>query len=61
MTEDEALNLRSYLKYWTCTRKGWKSHFDARKNLLEYDDVLNQQRIVIYGYRREVLEAQKIL
>ena len=34
-----------------------KTHFDARKNLLEYDDVLNQQRIVIYGYRREVLEG----
>ncbi|MFA7653424.1 MAG: preprotein translocase subunit SecA [Candidatus Magasanikbacteria bacterium] len=32
-------------------------HFDTRKHLLEYDDVLNRHREVIYGKRREVLEA----
>ncbi|MCC7385704.1 MAG: preprotein translocase subunit SecA [Deltaproteobacteria bacterium] len=30
-------------------------HFDIRKNLIEYDDVLNQQRKAIYGLRRQVL------
>jgi len=30
-------------------------HFDGRKNLLEYDDVMNQQRKTIYRLRREVL------
>src|SRR5690606_22526005 len=30
-------------------------HFDIRKNLLEYDDVMNQQRKTIYRMRREVL------
>jgi preprotein translocase subunit SecA len=30
-------------------------HFDMRKNLLEYDDVMNQQRKTIYRMRREVL------
>ena len=30
-------------------------HFDARKNLLEYDNVMNQQRKTIYRMRREVL------
>ena len=30
-------------------------HFDSRKNLLEYDDVMNQQRKTIYRMRREVL------
>jgi preprotein translocase subunit SecA len=30
-------------------------HFDIRKNLIEYDDVLNQQRKAIYGLRRAVL------
>ena len=32
-------------------------HFDTRKHLLEYDDVLNRHREVIYGKRREVLNA----
>jgi preprotein translocase subunit SecA len=32
-------------------------HFDSRKNVLEYDDVMNQQRKTIYGLRRDVLEA----
>ncbi len=30
-------------------------HFDARKHLLEYDDVLNRHREVIYGERRKIL------
>ncbi len=30
-------------------------NFDIRKHLLEYDDVMNKQREVIYGLRREVL------
>jgi preprotein translocase subunit SecA len=32
-------------------------HFDMRKHLLEYDDVLNRHREVIYGKRREVLDV----
>ncbi len=32
-------------------------HFDTRKHLLEYDDVLNRHREVIYGKRREVLDV----
>jgi preprotein translocase subunit SecA len=31
-------------------------HFDARKRALEFDDVLNQQRNVIYAQRRKILE-----
>ncbi|HSW73828.1 MAG TPA: SEC-C metal-binding domain-containing protein, partial [Candidatus Limnocylindria bacterium] len=34
-----------------------KQNFEIRKHLLEYDDVLNQQRTVIYSYRRDVLEG----
>lgn len=33
-------------------------HFQARKSVLEYDDVMNQQREVIYGERRRVLFAE---
>jgi preprotein translocase subunit SecA len=32
-------------------------NFEIRKNVLKYDDVLNRQREVIYGERREVLEG----
>lgn len=35
-----------------------KHNFEIRKHLIEYDDVLNQQRMVIYDYRREVLEGE---
>ncbi len=31
-------------------------HFDSRKHLLEYDDVLNRHREVVYGKRRQILE-----
>lgn len=31
-------------------------HFDTRKHLLEYDDVINRHREVIYGKRRDLLE-----
>ncbi|MDQ5890297.1 MAG: preprotein translocase subunit SecA [Candidatus Dependentiae bacterium] len=34
-----------------------KHHFESRKNLIEYDDVLNQQRKVVYDYRRQILEG----
>lgn len=32
-------------------------NFDARKNLLEYDDILNKQRIVFYARRRGIMDA----
>ncbi len=35
-------------------------NFDNRKNVLEYDDVMNQQRKTIYGLRNQVLRGQYI-
>ncbi|MDQ6979546.1 MAG: preprotein translocase subunit SecA [Mariprofundaceae bacterium] len=35
-------------------------NFDIRKQLLEYDDVMNKQREVIYSQRRELLEADDV-
>jgi preprotein translocase subunit SecA len=35
-------------------------HFEIRKNLLEYDNVLNEQRTYIYQLRQEILENKKI-
>jgi len=39
-------------------KKVEEQHFLMRKHTLEYDDVLNQQREVIYTYRDEVLEGR---
>ena len=33
-------------------------HFDSRKNLVEYDDVLNKQREIVYKRRRKILEGE---
>lgn len=35
-------------------------HFDSRKHLLEYDDVLNKHREVVYGKRLQILKAYDI-
>ena len=35
-------------------------NFDMRKNVLEYDDVMNQQREVIYAQRRKVLKGEEL-
>ncbi len=35
-------------------------NFNRRKNVLDYDDVMNQQRNVIYKQRREVLDGEDI-
>ncbi|WP_431263411.1 preprotein translocase subunit SecA [Roseateles chitinivorans] len=42
-------------------RKVEARNFDVRKQLLEYDDVSNDQRKVIYQQRNEILEAQEVL
>ncbi|OXM86350.1 preprotein translocase subunit SecA [Paenibacillus rigui] len=36
------------------------NNFDVRKVVLQYDDVMNQQREIIYKQRREVLESENI-
>jgi preprotein translocase subunit SecA len=35
-------------------------HFDVRKHVLEYDDVMNVQRQVIYSERRKILEGENL-
>jgi preprotein translocase subunit SecA len=35
-------------------------HFSARKQVLEYDDVMNRQREIIYGERNKVLQGQDV-
>lgn len=35
-------------------------HFDSRKNVVEYDDVANQQREIIYGLRKRILGGENM-
>ncbi len=35
-------------------------NFEIRKNLLKFDDVMNDQRKVVYQQRREILEAESV-
>ena len=35
-------------------------HFQARKSTIEYDDVMNKQREIIYGQRTQVLEGMDV-
>jgi preprotein translocase subunit SecA len=41
-------------------RKVEQYHFDIRKHVLEYDDVLNVQRKVIYAERRKILAGREV-
>ena len=44
----------------TAQRKVESRNFDIRKQLLEYDDVSNDQRKVIYQQRNDILDAQNL-
>ena len=35
-------------------------NFQIRKRTLEYDDVMNKQREVIYGFRNEIIHAEDV-
>jgi preprotein translocase subunit SecA len=60
MKEDEVIESKWISKtIENAQEKVEKSNFEVRKHLLEYDDVLNQQRIVIYRLRREILEGEE--
>src|SRR5713101_7756130 len=41
-------------------RKVEGHNFDIRKNLLDYDDVMNQQRKAIYSLRKQILEGRYV-
>ena len=57
LPEDEAIESRMLSKAIESAQKKVEGHnFDVRKHLLEYDDVLNRHRTVIYKKRREILE-----
>ena len=60
MTEEETIESPFISKTIERSQEKVEKHnFDIRRNLLEYDDVLNQQRTVVYKIRREILEGEE--
>jgi preprotein translocase subunit SecA len=56
MEEDMPIEHRWITKAIENAQKKVEGHnYDIRKHLLEYDDVMNQQRQVVYSWRKEVL------
>ncbi len=61
MKEGEAIESRLLSRQIERAQRKVEAHnFDIRKQLLEYDDVANDQRKVIYQQRSELMEAQEI-
>jgi len=59
MQEDEPIEHNLVSRAVETAQKRVESHnFDIRKHILEYDDVMNQQRKVIYEQRRKVLSGE---
>ena len=59
--DDEPITARMVTRAIEGAQRKVEGHnFDIRKHLLEYDDVMNQQRTSIYNLRREVLEGKDI-
>jgi len=61
MTEDDAIEHGMVTRgIENAQRKIENYHFDVRKQLLEYDNVANEQRKVVYEQRNELLAAEHI-
>jgi len=61
MKDDEVIEHRWVNKAIENAQKRVEGHnFDIRKHLLEYDDVMNQQREVIYSMRKSMLKGENL-
>jgi preprotein translocase subunit SecA len=61
MTEDEVIEHRWITRAIESAQKRVEAHnFEIRKNVLEYDDVMNQQRHTVYSLRRKILGNQNL-
>ena len=58
MTEGVPIESRMISKRIEAAQKAVEAqHFESRKHILEYDDVMNKQREAVYGLRRQLLEG----
>ena len=61
MAEDESIEHKWISRTIEGAQRKVESHnFDIRKSLLEYDDVANDQRLVMYQQRTDLIEAEEI-
>ena len=61
MKEDEAIEAGMLNRAIENAQRKVEAHnFDVRKHLLDYDDVANDQRRVVYAQRNELMEAEEI-
>ena len=61
MHEDEPIEHRMISRaIENAQRRVEAQNFSIRKHLLEYDDVMNQQRLMIYQQRREALQGENL-
>ena len=59
MEEGEPIEHKLVTRAIATAQKRVETHnFEIRKHLLEYDDVMNKQREIIYGMRRQILEGE---
>src|SRR2546430_7610734 len=59
MEEGEPIEHKLVTRAIATAQKSVETHnYEIRKHLLEYDDVMNKQREIIYGMRRQVLEGE---
>ena len=59
--EDQAIRSKMFTKsIETAQKRVEGNNFDIRKQLLQYDDVMNQQREIIYAKRNEIIDSESI-
>ncbi len=59
MEEGEPIEHKLVTRAIATAQKRVEAHnFEIRKHLLEYDDVMNKQREIIYGMRRQILDGE---
>src|SRR5881628_3687283 len=59
MEEGEPIEHKLVTRAIATAQKRVETHnYEIRKHLLEYDDVMNKQREIIYGMRRQILEGE---
>ena len=60
-TDDQSISLKMLSNsIETAQKRVEGNNFDIRKNLLEYDNVVNEQREIIYEKRNEILDSESI-
>ena len=60
-SDDQAIRSKTFTKsIETAQKKVEGNNYDTRKSLLDYDNVMNEQREIIYSRRNEILDQESI-